>query len=82
MRRAKLLVLAVVAASTLLLGSVSASASEWGEWIWFPRGDGEWVYCDFFPEGSDYDGTEMLQYYCYVPSTDIWMKAKYGWQNS
>ncbi len=82
MRRERLLVLAVLAASTMLLGSVPASASEWGEWIWFPRGDGGWVYCDFFPEWSDQYGAEIDQYYCYVPEHDFWMKAKYGWQHS
>ncbi len=82
MRRAKVLALAVVTASMLSLGSVTASASEWGEWIWFPRGDGQWVYCDFFPEWSEYEGKEILQYYCYMPAHDVWMKAKYGWQHS
>ncbi len=70
MGRVRLLVVSIMAMSSLTLGSVPAYA---GEWVAFPA---TWAYCDYY---SGYYGSE---YWCFLENEQTWTRVNPNWQNA
>jgi len=75
--RLLVLIVALLLAATLAVATPAALSAqgETGEWIWFPGGNGGWVYCDWFP-----DQYGQSKYYCWGLKGEFWVPAVYGWQ--
>jgi hypothetical protein len=70
-RRAKPLVLAIVAVAMLVAGSSPAAAQGYTGWVEHPYPSVDYFWCEYF--GADY--------YCWSPINEQWFPANPDWYN-